>query len=53
MAKAATGERYERLLSQLVTGPLGLADTTLPRGVPMPPPFMHGYQWKGHHPRMT
>ena len=50
MAKAATGERYERLLARIVTEPLGLANTTLPRGVPMPPPFMHAYQWKGHHP---
>jgi D-alanyl-D-alanine carboxypeptidase len=44
MAKAAAGARYEHLLKQLVSRPLHLHSTTLPRGVHMPRPFMHGYQ---------
>jgi D-alanyl-D-alanine carboxypeptidase len=47
MAKAATGTRYERLLRELVFGPVGLRHTSLPRGVVMPVPFMHGYQADG------
>lgn len=47
MAKAATGMRYERLLQELVSNPLGLLHTSLPRGVDMPAPFMHGYQADG------
>ncbi|MGW1230653.1 serine hydrolase domain-containing protein [Streptomyces sp. NPDC002530] len=43
MAEAATGRRYEDLLSRLVYRPLGLRDTTLPQGYTMPAPFMHGY----------
>jgi len=44
MAQAATGRPYERLLAEEVLEPLGLEGTSLPRGVRMPRPFMHGYQ---------
>jgi D-alanyl-D-alanine carboxypeptidase len=44
MAQAATGRPYERLLADEVLEPLGLEGTSLPRGVRMPRPFMHGYQ---------
>lgn len=43
MAEAATGERYERLLRELVYRPLGLRDTSLPQGYRMPTPYLHGY----------
>ena len=44
MAKAATGESYRRLLADLVSDPLHLRSTSLPLGVEMPHPFIHGYQ---------
>ena len=44
MAEAAAGRRYEQLLGQQVAEPLGLESTSLPKGVRMPSPFMHGYQ---------
>lgn len=44
MAEAVTGRSYERLLSDLVYRPLGLRQTSLPRVVRMPRPFMHGYE---------
>ena len=44
MAEAVTGRSYERLLSDLVYRPLGLHQTSLPRVVRMPRPFMHGYE---------
>jgi D-alanyl-D-alanine carboxypeptidase len=44
MAQAATGERYERLLASLLYRPLRLTATSLPRGVEIPAPVMHGYQ---------
>jgi D-alanyl-D-alanine carboxypeptidase len=47
MVKAATGTRYERLLRELVFDPVGLRHTSLPRGVLMPVPYMHGYQADG------
>lgn len=43
MAETATGKPYEELLSALVYRPLGLRETTLPRGPELPVPFMHGY----------
>jgi D-alanyl-D-alanine carboxypeptidase len=43
MVEAATGRSYERELARLVTQPLGLEGTTLPRGPRMPRPFIHGY----------
>jgi len=50
MVKAATGGRYERSLSQLVTDPLRLTGTSLPRSDAMPQPFMRGYQWDDGDP---
>lgn len=43
MAEAATGQRYERLLADLVYRPLGLRDTSLPQGYRLPEPYLHGY----------
>jgi D-alanyl-D-alanine carboxypeptidase len=50
MVKAATAQRYERSLARLVAGPLRLRRTTLPRGVAMARPFVHGYQWADDDP---
>ncbi len=44
MAEKVTGRSYERLLSDLIYRPLGLRQTSLPRVVRMPRPFMHGYE---------
>jgi D-alanyl-D-alanine carboxypeptidase len=43
MAEAATGKSYEELLRELVYKPLGLRNTTLPRGTNLKKPFIHGY----------
>src|SRR5919107_4289117 len=43
MAEAATGKPYEELLRELVYKPLGLKNTTLPRGTNLKKPFIHGY----------
>lgn len=43
MAEAATGQRYEKLLAELVYRPLGLRDTSLPPGYRLPEPYLHGY----------
>ncbi len=43
MVAAATGHRYERELARQVLEPLDLDDTSLPSGVEMPAPFIHGY----------
>ncbi|MFH7599027.1 serine hydrolase domain-containing protein [Streptomyces racemochromogenes] len=43
MAEAATGRRYEDLLTDLVYRPLGLRETSLPLGYRLPRPFLHGY----------
>ncbi|MEU6955729.1 serine hydrolase domain-containing protein [Streptomyces sp. NPDC045714] len=43
MAEAATGQRYEKLLAELVYRPLGLRDTSLPQGYRLPDPYLHGY----------
>lgn len=44
MIEAATGQTYEQALEQRVLQPLGLSETTLPAGVVMPAPYIHGYQ---------
>jgi len=44
MAASATGRPYEQVLAEQVLEPLGLEGTSLPRGVRMPRPFMHGYE---------
>ena len=43
MVQQATHRTYEQELADLVTGPLGLADTSLPDGVDLPTPYAHGY----------
>jgi D-alanyl-D-alanine carboxypeptidase len=41
--EAASGRSYERLLAGEIFEPLRLRETTLPRNVRMPRPFIHGY----------
>ncbi len=43
MIQAATREDYSNVLAQVVTGPLGLSQTTLPSSALMPAPYVHGY----------
>jgi D-alanyl-D-alanine carboxypeptidase len=43
MVEAATGRTYEQQLRVQVYGPLGLEDTSLPRGSNLKMPFIHGY----------
>jgi D-alanyl-D-alanine carboxypeptidase len=43
MAEAATGAPYDELLQRYVYRRLGLDDTSLPRSVRMPQPYLHGY----------
>ena len=43
MIQAVTGASYEGQLFEQVYQPLGLRETTLPRGANLRPPFMHGY----------
>ena len=38
-----TGLSYDRLLNRYAYLPLGLTETTLPRTVQMPKPYLHGY----------
>ena len=45
MLEQATGRSYERLLARRVLRPLGLRRTSLPRGVRMPRPAIHGYDY--------
>lgn len=47
MVQAVTGRRYERVLRDTVLAPLGLRDTSLPRGVQMPRPYIRGYDDDG------
>ncbi|MFI5606685.1 serine hydrolase domain-containing protein [Amycolatopsis sp. NPDC051903] len=47
MCEAVTGSRYEEVLSRRVLQPLGLRDTSLPRGAAMPAPFLRGYDTTG------
>jgi D-alanyl-D-alanine carboxypeptidase len=44
MAQAVTHHNYAGLLRSRVYRPLGLTQTTLPRGSAMPKPYLHGYQ---------
>lgn len=50
MIQAVTHESYADALSTLVWKPLGLHETTLPRGAAVPPPAMHGYAITDDHP---
>jgi D-alanyl-D-alanine carboxypeptidase len=43
MVQAATGKSYESQLRERVFASLGLARTSLPRGIALPTPFVHGY----------
>jgi D-alanyl-D-alanine carboxypeptidase len=43
MEEEASGRSYASLLRGEVFGPLGMGDSSLPRTVAMPRPFMHGY----------
>jgi D-alanyl-D-alanine carboxypeptidase len=43
MVEAATGKSYERQLREQVYGPLDLKETSLPRGVYLERPYIHGY----------
>jgi D-alanyl-D-alanine carboxypeptidase len=50
MVQAATSRRYPGQLFEQVYQPLGLRNTTLPRGVRLPAPYIHGYD---NDPRAT
>jgi D-alanyl-D-alanine carboxypeptidase len=51
MARAAThGRSYRGLLDAIVSRPLGLRRTTLPKGFLLPRPFVHGYSVDPPHP---
>jgi D-alanyl-D-alanine carboxypeptidase len=43
ITEALTGERYGRLLSDIVFGPAKLRQTTFPTAIALPKPFIHGY----------
>jgi len=43
MEEKASGLPYEQLLAKLIFNPLGMRDSSLPRTVKMPQPFLHGY----------
>jgi D-alanyl-D-alanine carboxypeptidase len=44
MIEAVTGRPFASVLQQQVLDPLGLDDTSLPEGVEMPRPYLHGYE---------
>jgi len=50
MAEQATSQSYDALLSSLVYAPLGLNETSLPDGVRLPLPYIHGYDNEGGRP---
>jgi D-alanyl-D-alanine carboxypeptidase len=43
MVQAVAGTTYEEALATRVSSPLGLTNTSLPSGVELPTPFIHGY----------
>jgi D-alanyl-D-alanine carboxypeptidase len=45
MVQAVTGRPYERVLQDEVDDPLDLNNTSLPRGVEMPSPYIRGYDF--------
>ncbi|WP_326835841.1 serine hydrolase domain-containing protein [Amycolatopsis rhabdoformis] len=47
MCESATGRRYEDVLRQRVLQPMGLGETSLPRGADLPGPVLHGYDTLG------
>lgn len=50
MAEAATGLPYDTLLKRYVYRPLRIDDTSLPRDVRMPQPYLHGYDLEPGQP---
>jgi D-alanyl-D-alanine carboxypeptidase len=44
IAERATGRSYQGVLRRLIYRPLGLTETSLPKTVKMPRPYMHGYE---------
>ena len=48
MVQAATGQSYESELAAKVTTPLGLTGTTLPTGIEIDEPYVHGYDITNH-----
>ncbi|MET9515538.1 serine hydrolase domain-containing protein [Streptomyces sp. NPDC002994] len=50
MAEAVTGRTYEELLRRLAYRPLGLRNTSLPRGHLLPRPYIHGYAFEPEQP---
>lgn len=50
MIQAATGHPYAEVLQEQVLDPLGLDETSLPEGVEIPEPFIHGYALSGSDP---
>jgi D-alanyl-D-alanine carboxypeptidase len=50
MIEAATGRSFATVLQEQVLDPLGLADTSLPEGVEMPQPYLHGYELQPPEP---
>ena len=51
MAERASGRPYEKLLRRFVYRKAGMRDTSLPRKVRMPRPYMHGYDVRPRTPR--
>ncbi len=51
MVEAVTGRPYEEVLYRLVLRPLGLRDTSLPRGYRFPGPYLHGYVFEQGEPQ--
>jgi D-alanyl-D-alanine carboxypeptidase len=47
MIESATGRAYADVLAEQVLEPLGLGETSLPAGVEIPEPFIHGYAIEG------
>ena len=43
IVESATGRRYARAMARELDGPLGLVDTSLPKGPALPRPYVHGY----------
>ena len=50
LAEAAAGESYAGLVASRITGPLGLADTSVPTGPAMADDHAHGYEYLSFDP---
>jgi D-alanyl-D-alanine carboxypeptidase len=53
MVEAVTGHTYEEELQAQVFGRLGLTQTSLPEGVLLPTPFIHGYNFQFQPPDVS